>query len=223
MIGLAALPVAATAQTLVPVRRNVVGLSAAVMQPTGEFDRFLPWGGGLGLDFVSGLGRHGILGLRLDAAVLWYGHEHYDVWLSPRVPDAYFRVSTDNLIATVGVGPQLTLGNGPVRPYGFGLLGGSYFATTSSVEDDWGETLERDLNYDDLTLGLSAGGGLLVQLGGRSHPFYMDLGAQWTRNGRATYLREGSIVDNPDGSITVFPIRSDANLWTFRLGVAVGI
>ena len=211
------------AQGLVPVRRNLLGLSGSFMQPSGEFQRFVRWGGGVNANFVVGLDRQGLLGLRLEGGVLWYGHEHYDVWLGPRVPNSSFRVSTDNFIGTFGVGPQLTLGNGPVRPYGFGLVGVSYFATTSSVEGDWGEVYDSQLNYDDATLSLGAGGGLLVQLAGRDHPVYLDMGAQWTHNGRTTYLREGGIVEYPDGSMVLFPIRSEANHWTFRLGVGFGI
>ena len=222
-VALALTAQTATAQDLVPVRRNVLGFSAALMQPTGEFEQFVRWGGGLNMNFVAGLHREGILGLRVEGSVLWYGHEHYDVWMGPRLPYSYFRVNTDNFIGTLGVGPQLTLGNGPVRPYGFGLAGVSYFATTSSLEGDYGETWDSQLNYDDATLGLSAGGGLLVQLGGRSHPLYLDLGAQWTYNGRTTYLREGSMIEYPDGSMVILPIRSEANHWVFRLGVAVGI
>lgn len=222
-LGLALTAVQAPGQGLVPVRRNVVGLGGAFMQPTGEFQYFVSWGGGANLHFVAGLDRQGLVGLRLDGSVLWYGHEHYDLWLGPRLPHTYARVATDNFIGSFGVGPQVTLGRGPVRPYGFGLVGISYFATTSSVEDGWGETWDSHLNYDDATLGLTVGGGMLVQLAGRSHPVFLDLGAQWTHNGRATYLREGSIVEYPDGSMVIVPIRSDANHWTFRLGVAFGI
>jgi hypothetical protein len=213
----------AAAQGLVPVRRHLLGIGGSFMQPTGEFEQFVRWGGGVNASFVAGLDRQGTLGLRLEGGVLWYGHEHYDVWLGPRVPYGYFRVGTDNFIGTVGVGPQLTLGNGPVRPYGFGLVGVSYFATTSSVEGEWGETYDSQLNYDDATLSLGVGGGMLVQLGGRSHPFYLDMGAQWTHNGRTTYLTEGGIIEYPDGSMMLLPIRSEANHWTFRLGVGFGI
>ena len=228
LVGLVAIAIAATAneatgQNLVPVRRNVLGVSAAFMQPTGEFERFVSWGGGVNLNFLAGLHREGILGLRVEGSVLWYGHEHYDVWVGPRVPRTSFRVNTDNFIATLGVGPQLTLGQGPIRPYGFGLAGVSYFATTSSVEGDWGETWDTETNFDDAQFALGAGGGLLVQVGGRSHPLFLDVGAHWTHNGQTTYLREGSIIDYPDGSAVIVPIRSEANHWTFRLGVAVGI
>jgi hypothetical protein len=36
------------------------------------------------------------------------------------------------------------------------------------------------------------------------------------------YLREGDITDNPDGSVTITPTRSDANLVSFQLGLAIG-
>ena len=38
-----------------------------------------------------------------------------------------------------------------------------------------------------------------------------------------TYLTEGDIQDNPDGSITLFPVVSEANLVSYRLGVTIGI
>ena len=36
------------------------------------------------------------------------------------------------------------------------------------------------------------------------------------------YDAEGDILDHPDGSITLFPNRSEADLMTFRFGVSVG-
>jgi hypothetical protein len=42
-------------------------------------------------------------------------------------------------------------------------------------------------------------------------------------NGIAEYLREGDIVDFDDGSIQIFPNRTEANLLEFRVGVTFGI
>jgi hypothetical protein len=70
---------------------------------------------------------------------------------------------------------------------------------------------------------LSAGGGLLVQVARQGHPVFLDVGAAWIHNGQTTYLREGSLIEQPDGSMIIVPIRSEANHWTFRFGVAVGI
>jgi hypothetical protein len=209
-----------TAQNLAPVRRNVAGINGAFMQPTGEFEQFVPSGGGFGVNFVSALDPYGILGIRLDGGVLWYGHEHYDVWLGPRLPYDYLTMNTDNFIVNLGVGPQITLGHGVMRPYGFGLAGISYFATATTLDDDWGETYESDTNFEDTQFALSAGGGLLIEIGGRRSPLLLDLGAVWTHNGETTYLREGSIVTDPYGYTVIRPIRSEADHWVFRLGVA---
>ena len=51
----------------------------------------------------------------------------------------------------------------------------------------------------------------------------LDLSAQTVRNGRASYLRVGSLLESSDGSITFIPIESETNLVTFRLGVAFGV
>jgi hypothetical protein len=70
---------------------------------------------------------------------------------------------------------------------------------------------------------LTGGGGFLIPLSMRRTPVLLDLGATFHRNGEATYLRKGSIRDNPDGSITIDPIRSEANFITYRIGVSIGV
>lgn len=214
-------PVAGTAQGLVPLHRHKVGISGTVLTPTGEFRNFIDWGGGLSLHFVPGVDTYGTVGLRVEGGVQWYGHESFDVWLGPRVPDAFVRITTENLIFSLGAGPQLTLGTGPVRLYGFGTAGFSYFATISSSSDtDWDVS---HTNYDDARFALAAGGGMLIQLNHSRHkPVWFDIGGQWTHNGRTRYLRSGSIVETVDGRAMIYPIYSDADFWTWRLGVTFG-
>lgn len=223
LIGLVAVtvPLEAWAQSLEPVRapRNIFGIGGEYMQPTGEFHDFVSGGGGLNLNFVAGIGGAGPLGVRFDGNVLWYGHEHYDVWLGPRVPYSYARVSTDNFIVNFGIGPQITLGGGPIRPYGFGLAGVSYFVTESSVEDGWDDYYDSQTNFDDVRFALGAGGGFLVQFGPGRQPVMLDVGAQYTWNGETAYLREGSMIELPGGGLLINPIVSEANHWTFRAGV----
>ena len=60
-------------------------------------------------------------------------------------------------------------------------------------------------------------------MGGGHRPVYLDLGVEQHHNGIANYLTRGDIVDHPDGSVTIYPNRSEANLMTFRLGVSVGL
>jgi hypothetical protein len=216
---LAAVTNLAAAQSLVPLTRNQFGISGTLIRPTGQFQQFVDWGGGLGTYFVAGMDAHGILGIRVDGSALWYGHESWDIWLGPRLPYSYLRASTDNMIFSLGVGPQVTFGTGRVRPYGFGTAGFSYFVTWSSVSGVDGYDYESNTNFDDMSFALSAGGGLLTQIAGRHKPVFLDMAAHWTHNGTTDYLREGSIVDSPDGSMIMLPIRSEANHWSFRLGV----
>jgi len=62
-----------------------------------------------------------------------------------------------------------------------------------------------------------------LRLSNGRRPVWLDLGADYHHNGMASYLREGDIVDQPDGRIIIYPRRTQANLWSFRLGVSVGL
>lgn len=225
----ALISVSAEAQSnpyLVPVRqpRGVLGINAVLARPVGQFRNFVDWGGGLGVYGVVNFdpGRH--LGLRFDGSLLIYGHESSQAPLSRTIRRVIVDVDTDNFIVGLGVGPQITLGSGPFRPYVYGTAGFSYFATVSSVS---GTATHHDFasstNFDDFTLALTGGGGLLLGLSRGRHPVSLDLSVQSTYNGEAEYLRRGGILENPDGSLTLFPIRSQANLVTFRAGVAIGL
>ncbi len=205
-------------------KRHFFGISGTLARPVGEFQNFVDWGGGGSLHAVFNFKHAGPLGLRFDTSLLSYGHEKSRVPLSLTIQRIWIDVSTDNLIFSGGVGPQLTFGAGPVRPYVYGTVGFSYFATVSSVEgasDD--AAFASTTNYDDVTVGLSAGGGFMLQVSRGKNPVSLDLSVQSFYNGRMSYLRSGSLLEAADGSISFIPIRSEANLVTFRLGFAVGV
>ncbi len=204
--------------------RSFFGINGVLARPVGEFQNFVDWGGGIDLYGVINPSRRGPLGIRIDGSFLVYGHETMRQPLSNTIRRVTVDVDTDNLIGSLGVGPQLTLGQGALRPYVYGTVGFSYFATVSSAKGtaDAG-AFASSTNYDDVTAALTAGGGLLLRLSHGKHPVSLDLSAQKTYHGETTYLREGSLLDNPDGSISFIPIRSEANLLTFRVGVAIGV
>jgi len=220
---MAAAPSAAQGQYR-PQPSFAFGLSGVLARPVGEFQRFVDWGGGFGTYGVINFdeGRH--VGLRMDGSFVIYGHERYSTVLSPTIRRVWVDVRTDNFIVGFGVGPQFTFGNGPIRPYVYGTAGLSYFATVSSVsgtadfDDGFSST-----NFDHFTGALVGGGGLLFRLTRGRHPISIDMSVQSTYNGEAEYLRRGDIVENLDGSVTLFPIRSQANLVTFRTGVTIGM
>lgn len=216
-----AMPLSVHAQGLVRLPKGLIGFNGSLARPTGEFRDFVDWGGGLGLYGVVNVDRRNQIGLRMGTSLVVYGHESYPSQISPSIGRIWVDVNTENFIVDFGVGPQITLGRGPMRPYLYGTAGFSYFATVSSLDGfDGGPDFAHTTNFDDLTYALTGGGGFLVDL---SRKVAIDMSAQWTLNGEVDYLTEGDIVDNWDGSITVYPIRSEANLMTFRFGLAIAL
>lgn len=186
--------------------------------PVGEFGEAVGGGFGGQLGFRLRLGRDLPLLLRLDAGGMIYGHERFGVCVATCF--VWADVTTTNTVGYLHAGPELAL-PGAVSPYVFGTVGFSYFSTQSSLEDDFtGENFFNTRHYADLVASSRVGGGFRFGLG-NSGRVKLDLGAEYHMNGEAEYLREGDIVDNADGSITVFPNRSEANFMTYRLGVSI--
>jgi opacity protein-like surface antigen len=127
-------------------------------------------------------------------------------------------MNTKFYIASLRAGPEF-VGTGRVRPYIFGTAGVSYFATETSVGICCGTT-----NYHDAVTSFAGGGGLRLDLShSRRRPVSLDLGATFVRNGEVNYLREGDIVNNPDGSYTFNPVRSETNLFLMHAGLTFAL
>ncbi len=206
--------------------RVYAGLSLAVARPIGEFRNFVAVGGGFAGSFTFNPtgGRLLGIGIRLDASGIIYGEETQRVPLSETVQRVLVDVTTSNSILALGIGPQVMLGRGPVRVYGYGGVGFSYFATTSSVKGsgDW-ERFASTTNFDDLTASWYSGTGILIRVSQRRNSVFIDLGTRYVGNGRARYLKEGSLREAPGGGLLITPIESETNLMLFHLGVSVGV
>jgi hypothetical protein len=228
-IGIAAFgagtPATATAQlSPVPARfRAVLGGGATLLRPVGEFQRQVDWGGGLNLFGVWNPARSFPVGLRLDAAIVLYGYERFTVPPSPVLPRVRLEGNTTNWIFTTGVGPQVTLGRGWLRPYGFATVGFAYYATSSELRGWDGGSFGNTTNFDDASGAVSLGAGTLIHLSRGRHPALLDLSAVSVQGGTARYLRKGSLVDLPDGTVSFVPIESRTNNVQLRIGVAVGL
>ncbi len=213
------LPLTMNGQNLVRHSKGIIGFNGSLARPTGEFLDYVDWGGGLGLYGVVNFDRRNQIGLRIGSSLIVYGHESYPAQIHPAIGRVWVDVNTENFIVDFGVGPQITLGRGRVRPYVYGTAGFSYFATVSSLDGiDGGPDFAHTTNFDDITYALTGGGGLLMSV---SRRVSFDMSAQWTFNDEVEYLTRGDIVDNWDGSITMYPILSEANLMTFRFGLAI--
>ena len=162
------------------------------------------------------------IGLRADVSFLNYGNERQDVPLSSTINRVFVEMNTSNNIVVFSGGPELAVPSGPVRPYVHGFAGYSYFFTQSSVgDDDGGGSFASSTNYDDGGFAAGGGGGLRIPFTTRRTAVSIDGGARFTRNGSRSYLRSGDIIDLADGSFTFTPRETDADYWTYYLGVSV--
>lgn len=203
-----------------PSPGGFVGVSLIAADAVGELATTVDQGYGLELSGAAPMDAGGRLRLRADLGFVVYGLEriHY-CGFTCRVAS---ELTTANTIVYGGIGPEIVLADGPVQPYVNVSAGLSYFVTSSSLDDNDGlGPYLQTTNFSDVVFGWRVGGGLRVRLGRK--PVYFDLGVDRHDNGVATFLTEGDIVDHPDGSVTLFPNRSDADLVSLRMGVSIGI
>jgi hypothetical protein len=195
--------------------------SLAVAQPLGEFDDYIGIGGGLAGGVMYQLSANGPFAIRGDFGYILYGSEKKRIHPFPRLEGD---ITTNNSIVFAGIGPQLMVPDGLVRPYVGGSVGLAYFFTQSSLDGitTGSESILETTNFDDVTFAYTGSAGVYIPLRRGLKPISLDIGARYHGNGRARYLREGSIQDNPDNSITIDPIESETNLLTWHLGIAVG-
>jgi hypothetical protein len=226
---LLAVPAAAGAQLSVQPRRpdrGAVAIDIVVAQPLGAFRDYVKIGGGIDGSLLLNLTPDRAWGLRIDGGFINYGNETKRTRLSNTIGDRIqVDVNTSNNIARFGIGPQLSIPHGRVRPYLHATGGVAYFFTQSSVEgiDDDANDFARTTNFSDWTLNWGAGGGLLIPFTTKNNTVALDLGARYLKNGKTRYLREGSIEDLPDGSIDFSPIESEVELLVYSIGVSIGI
>jgi hypothetical protein len=198
------------------------GLTGA--RPDGEFRDYVAGGFGGGGHAIVRLPSSVPIAIRLDGGFLNYGRETKRTALSPTIGDRIqVDVTTTNNIALLGIGPQIGVPDGKLRPYLGGIAGIGYFFTQSQVNATRGqEPFAETTNYDDLTFSYAGLAGVYVPLSTRRAPVSLDVGLRYVVNGRTRYLREGSIVDGPGGSISFSPIESETNFFALQIGVSVG-
>lgn len=161
----------------------------------------------------------GPFGVRLQTGAVVYGIRE----LHPPVPGTggliTENLTIENWLLNAGIGPQVMARSGPVRPYAYALAGVGYFATDTSLGNDYYPYLSST-NYDDTTFAWCAGAGLLIPVSGS---VAIDLGVQYVGNGTVRYLAEGDLLPSPGGGPPVIvPRRTEANLVEITLGVSFG-
>jgi len=202
-----AAPLAAQRSALREVRdRGDAGLTLVVAQPWGDFKRHGNVGAGLNVFGVTGSKP---LGVRIEAAYLAYDSDYQG-----------YGISTTSSIGSLAVGPQVTLGQAPLRLYAFATLGGSLF--WSSVSQPGCGCYVSDVFFlsGDFTTNRSTGAGLLLNL---SRRFAVDMGVREVRHDRVKYVPAGGMSDNGDGTYTVDRVETPVGMRVWHLGVTIGI
>jgi len=189
------------------------GFTFVVAQPLDEFSRTGNYAAGLTGYAVAPLDRSGTFGLRIDGNYLVYEANYRG-----------YGVSTTSSIGTLAMGPQITIGTGPIRPYGFATAGGSLFWTSVSDEGYCG-CYDSDvfLLNGRFTTVTQLGTGLLINLSRRGSSVALDLGVRDVRHDRVRYVPAGGITENSDGSFSVDRVETPVRMRVFQIGVSFGI
>ena len=190
---------------------GTAGASLAMSIPMGEFAEHVGAGGGMTGFLAINLDPAGFSALRIDGSLLAYGRA-LDYWSG----SYYYPATTTSYIVGLRAGPQITLGSGPMRLYGFGQAGFSYFVTSTDFGSCYCGGSDAVTEHDDVTLSWESGGGMLLRLGGHRGRVLLDLGARYLYNGRAQYLPAWMVESGQ-------PIESEANLVALHVGVTVGL
>lgn len=183
-----------------------LGAALGVIGPVGDFSSNVgSWSiqnkGGLNFDLILDLNRSGLLRLRFDYFFGQYQREiasKYSLW---------FR--------TFSLGPEVGLSHGPVLPYmnaGYEWL--SFFASALYLTDAEKQQFRETTHGGS---GLFFGGGGRIPLGSTKR-WAIDIGLRYHYGGTATYLTEGAIQKNPDGTVAIIPTRGRMRFMILTLG-----
>lgn len=205
--------------------RVQLGGGFVFVAPQGVFGDFVDDGWGVDLNVVYGLDPSNVIGLRFDAGWVRYGSEHVGAPLFPGTGRVLLDVGTHNNIAMFGIGPQIQVPAGPIRPYINGFVGMGYFYTESSLHDGYYyyDEFHRTTNFDDVSFGYGGGGGLALLLGRGRTPLSVNFDVQYRKYDDTEYLVEGSIWDDGFGGAVISPLFSDVEMLHFSVGLSVGL
>jgi hypothetical protein len=189
--------------------------------PLGDFADATDEGFGIAGHVVFTPGG-GPFGIRLQTGGVIYGSREIRAPVPGTGGLVTVDLTTDNWLLNAGIGPQVMLRSGTVRPYAYALAGIGYFATETSFGhgNDYYYGDNSTTNYDDTTFAWSVGAGLLFPV---SASLAIDVGVQYVGNGTVRYLAEGDLLPSPGGTPPVIiPRQTEANLITITVGVSFG-
>ena len=201
--------------------RFQVGGDFVVSQPKGELANNIDNGFGFNGTGMFRLDPKGFLSLRADVGGVQYGREHFEIPPYQSTGRIALDLETTNNIAWGAIGGHLQIPDGWFRPYANASVAYTHFSTQSSLtgsDDDY--EYATTTNQSDGSRAWIFGGGVVIPFGSRYALGGLNLGARYYYGGKATYLNEGDIIDNPDGSVTLNPRHSKTDLVLWQLGIS---
>jgi hypothetical protein len=209
------------AQAPEPSTRFTAGAGFMLSEPKEQFGNNVSNGFGGAGTLLYRLDREGWISARFDGGYAGYGRETRTVPFSETVGARILvDVRTTNSISGISIGPEFAVPRGVIRPYANVAVSHLFFRTVSTVEGirDSDEPIASTTNYSDGARAWVYGAGVRIPIPSRNSRFTLDLGVRYHRGGEASYLREGSIVDNLDGSITIVPLFSQTPFVGYTVG-----
>lgn len=205
--------------------RSSGSVSFIQSRPLGDLRQNIQFGYGLNGAYLLRLDKAGIFSLRADLGFLDYGDESKRVPLSSTIGGrVQVKVSTNNYIVPMSIGPQLAWPTGKFRPYVNAGVGGQVFFTQSDVEGTSdGSPFASTTNQSDVAAAWVAGAGIYMPVYEKRTKVALDVGVRYINGGHAQYLRPGSIIDLPDSQIRITPMESATHLMLVHVGVKIGL
>jgi opacity protein-like surface antigen len=205
-------------------RRSARSLTFVQSRPQGAFGQNVGLGYGLDGAYLLRLDDAGIWSMRVSVGIMRYGDESKRTALSESVGGRVLAdVKTDNYIAPMSIGPQLTWPSGAFRPYVNAGVGGQAFFTESHLEGaDDRSAFASTTNHSSFAASWTLGGGVYVPVYAGKTKVQLDLGMQYVNGGRTRYLAPGSITDLPGAGSSVTPLESATRLVMVRFGARIG-
>jgi hypothetical protein len=184
--------------------RNLLSVGLTAGRSSGALREHV--GDGLGGSFrsVRRLDRRGLLGLRMEGGALLHDHQSTTVDGTPGA-----EMSTSNTFVFAGVGPQVQVPDGPVRPYAHAFAGLHYLWTRTDQRGPGADDREVEITatYEDDAWAWGGGAGAYVPV---RRGTMLDLGVTWRAGGEAVYLVHAT-----------GPIRGKTDLLVAHLGVTL--
>ena len=230
-LAMALAPVAAGAQilpsTLSTTARHSAGGSGVYAQPLGEFGQNVKRGFGLDGAATYGVDSRGIFGLRGELGNLSYNTKREPFLANTGFGVVELESETKSNVLTLGLGPQLSVPVGPLRPYIAGTIGFARFATETAINvparnsnTGSAETIDKQTVSSDFVRSLAATAGIAFELPMLWRGLLGNIGARYHKNGLAKYVSsEGVKYTSGSPRPTVTATESEADFVVYRLGL----